>query len=266
MISEIVITNYKSILYQRFTLARINVFFGRSGCGKTNLLEAVGMAAAAHDGDSDTGGLLKRGIRVTKPSLTFHASIGKEKKKEIEIAWCERNGSKKAKLVCESRDDQVAAWKDISWYDPAYIARVNDLIDYISNGSFDERYPFADKTKNMVLNAAFRGSRNFRDYQIFNALTEDQIVELLMDSTPPAFFAMDNIETLLTPEICSNVINNITPLAARQNKQVLITTSQPAIIRGMNLDDPLLKLFLMERREDGQTTLKEITDIPLIFQ
>ena len=264
MISEIAITNYKSILYQKFSLARVNVFFGRSGSGKTNLLEAVGMAAAAHDDDSNSGGLLKRGIRVTKPSLTFHASNGKEQREEIEIAWCERNSSKKAKLVCENPDEMSVSWKDISWYEPAYIARVNDLISFISNGSIEDRYPFPDQTKNRVLNAAFRGSRNFRDYLIFHALTEGQIQELLMSSAPPAIFAIDNIETLLTPEMCSNAINDISHLAAKNNKQVLITTSQPAIIRGMNLDDPVQKLFLLERTDDGQTIVEELMDKKLV--
>jgi len=263
MISEIAITNYKSILYQKFALARVNVFFGRSGSGKTNLLESVGMAAAAHDDALDTGDLLKRGVRVTKPSLMFHAADGKEQSREIEINWCERNSTKKAKLVCE-KPDSMDSWKDISCLEPAYIARVNDLISFISNGSFDDLYPFADQTKNMVLNAAFRGSRNFRDYLIYHAITEPDIQELLMSNGSPAFFAIDDIDTLLTPDMCSNVISAITTTAAKQNKQVLITTSQPAIIHGMNLDDPILKLFLLERIEDGQTTVKEMADKTLI--
>jgi len=264
MISDISITNYKSLRYQKFAVARVNVFFGGDGSGKTNLLEAVGMAAAAHDDASDVANLLKRGVRCVEPRMMFHAPDGKAEAEEIEIIWHERNSSKKAKLVCENPEDPGASWKDISWYEPAYIAKVNELISFISNGSIEDQYPFADQTKNTVLNAAFRGSRNFRDYVIFNALTENKILELFADNTPPAFFAIDNIETLLAPDNFSSVINAISPMAEKHNKQVLITTNQPAIIRGMNLNDPVLKLFLLERTEEGQTIVKELTDKTLI--
>jgi len=82
----------------------------------------------------------------------------------------------------------------------------------------------------------------------------------LTDNAPPAFFAIDNIETLLTPDICSSVINDISPMAEKHNKQVLITTSQPSIIHGMNPDDTALKLFLLERTDEGQTIVKEVTN------
>jgi AAA15 family ATPase/GTPase len=47
MIRELTIKNYKSILDHTMELGRINVFIGENGCGKTNILEALAMAAAA---------------------------------------------------------------------------------------------------------------------------------------------------------------------------------------------------------------------------
>jgi AAA15 family ATPase/GTPase len=47
MIRELTIKNYKSILDHTIELGRINVFIGENGCGKTNILEAVAMGAAA---------------------------------------------------------------------------------------------------------------------------------------------------------------------------------------------------------------------------
>ena len=168
MIKEISISNYKSILYQKFSLARVNVFVGASGSGKTNILEAIGMAAAAHDDSLNTDSLANRGVNVTNPSLMFHSSGGKDHGKEIEVAWSEKQSTKKATLVCDNPDSMDASWKDVSWFKPDYVEKMNNLIRFIGDGSDKDTYPFADESKNAVLNAAFRGSRTFRDYLIFH--------------------------------------------------------------------------------------------------
>ena len=322
MINEISIFNYKSVVSQRFSLARVNVFVGRSGSGKTNILEAIALAAAAHDNTLDTGSLQSRGIRVEKPSLMIHSSGNYGK--EIEIEWCERQSTRKAKLTCDHLDDIHASWKDISWIDPAYVEKMNGLIQFIGDGMDAEQYPFDDETKNAVLNAAFRGSRNFRDYviyhlnidalregtsksptyplgisgeglqQVLSTFDEEQLQELndrchgkyvpenmtgnidaevlcqffyialLICRQAPAFFAIDQIETMLAPASCGDLLTTITQLAVKNNKQVLITTSQPAIVHGMNLADPEQKLFLVKQAEEGQTIVKELTDKILI--
>ena len=174
MIDEVSISNYKSVLNQRFCLGRVNIFVGKTGSGKTNILEALGIAAAAHDDALNADNLLKRGIQPVKPSMMIHSAARLDAKSNvIEIAWYERNSWKKAKLQCDNLDDANAFWKDISWYEPTYIEKINNLIQYIGDGTIEGRYPFADESKNAVLNAAFRGSRNFRDYRIFDANAND---------------------------------------------------------------------------------------------
>ena len=64
MIREFGVKNYKSILDNTVELGRFNVFIGENGCGKTNLLEAMAMAAGAVTGKLDTEELYSRGIRV----------------------------------------------------------------------------------------------------------------------------------------------------------------------------------------------------------
>lgn len=61
------IQNFKSIEDLELDLGRVNLFIGENGCGKTSILEAVGMAAAAFSGDLGAGGLKDRGIRVADP-------------------------------------------------------------------------------------------------------------------------------------------------------------------------------------------------------
>jgi len=253
MIIEVIISNYKSILEQRFLLGRVNVFVGRNGSGKTNILEAIGIAAAAHDDKLDADNLLKRGIRATEPSLTFHSSA---QSKEIEIEWYEKKSWKKAKLIC----DDNASWKDISWYDPKYIDKINNLINFIGDGTIEGEYPFDDESKNTTINAAFRASRNFRDYVIYNNSTDD-LLPLLTDRNNPTIFALDNIEALVESELFKEeLMQTITQLAAKHNKQVFITTRNPSIVNGLNLEDPEQKLFSVKMTDDGQTVVETLND------
>jgi energy-coupling factor transporter ATP-binding protein EcfA2 len=69
MIRELTIKNYKSILDHTIELGRINVFIGENGCGKTNILEALAMAAAALTDKLSVEELWNRGMRVAKPSI-----------------------------------------------------------------------------------------------------------------------------------------------------------------------------------------------------
>jgi len=259
MISEVSIFNYKSILEQRFSLGRVNVFIGQSGSGKTNILEAIGMAAAAHDEALDADSLLKRGIRATEPLLTFHSSA-QHKKDEIEIAWQEKNSWKKAKLICVDN----ALWKDISWYEPEYVEKINNIIKFIGDGTIEGKYPFDDESKNNTLNAAFRGSRNFRDYVIYNNYAGD-LLSIFTDKNTPPIFAIDDIETLVESELFKQeLMQTVIRLSAKQHKQVFVTTCNTSIVNGLNLKDTEQKLFSVKLTENGQTIVEKMTDKTLI--
>ncbi len=67
MIRRIHIHNFKSIDALDIELGRVNVLIGENGCGKSNFLEAVGMAAAAVNNKLDAPSLKARAIRVTDP-------------------------------------------------------------------------------------------------------------------------------------------------------------------------------------------------------
>jgi predicted ATPase len=69
VISEIQISNYKSIEDETLSLGRVNVFIGENGGGKSNLLEAIALAGAAQSGKLDNEFLASRGIRVSPPKL-----------------------------------------------------------------------------------------------------------------------------------------------------------------------------------------------------
>lgn len=80
MIRELTIKNYRSILDHTIELGRINVFIGENGCGKTNILEAVAMAAVALTNKLSVEELFNRGIRVAKPAIPLSSFAGADAK------------------------------------------------------------------------------------------------------------------------------------------------------------------------------------------
>ncbi len=70
MIHLIKIERFKSLLsLTDLELGQVNVFIGANGCGKTALLEAVGMLAAAAAGSVSEKDLSARGVRLGTPDL-----------------------------------------------------------------------------------------------------------------------------------------------------------------------------------------------------
>ncbi len=71
MISEIQIENFKSIAKLSLKPGSVTVLIGENGSGKSNILEAIGFAAAATAGKLDDEFLFNRGIRVAEEEWTF---------------------------------------------------------------------------------------------------------------------------------------------------------------------------------------------------
>ena len=81
---------------------------------------------------------------------------------------------------------------------------------------------------------------------------------LFISKKTPSFFAIDNIENGLNPRLCRFLMKKITELAVKNNKQVLITTHNPAVLDGLNLNDPTQKLYVVSRNDEGKTQAKHI--------
>lgn len=81
---------------------------------------------------------------------------------------------------------------------------------------------------------------------------------LLVGAETPQFFAIDNIDTSLNPKLCTRLMKEIADLAKKYDKQVILTTHNPAILDGLNLDDDEQRLFVVRRNKLGQTTVKRV--------
>ncbi|MCP4135935.1 MAG: AAA family ATPase [bacterium] len=117
MLNSVKIKNYKSIHDMNLELGNINVFIGENGCGKSNILEALGMASAAYADDLSVESLSNKGIRVTKPRLTTNSFLGSKASNKIAIdLQFDIEGQifdYTSTLIPEEMEDIYSVWKNI---------------------------------------------------------------------------------------------------------------------------------------------------------
>lgn len=83
-------------------------------------------------------------------------------------------------------------------------------------------------------------------------------LSVLISKRTPKFFAIDNIESCLNPHLCRHLMMEICQLAKETDKQLMITTHNPAILDGLNLFDDEVRLFEVKRNEKGHTVTRRI--------
>ena len=86
-------------------------------------------------------------------------------------------------------------------------------------------------------------------------------ISLMISKETPAFFAIDNIEASLHPLLCEELIKILVELSKVHNKQVVLTTHNPFILDGLDLNDPEQKLFVVRRNGDGETIADAIKPV-----
>ena len=85
---------------------------------------------------------------------------------------------------------------------------------------------------------------------------------LFISDETPNFFAVDNIDTALNPKLGAKTIEILANLAKNNDKQAILTTHNPAILDGLNLNDDNQRLFVVYRNADGHTKVKRIFKKP----
>jgi len=79
---------------------------------------------------------------------------------------------------------------------------------------------------------------------------------LFLSPHTPKFFAIDNIDNALNPKLCAKLIQEIVKIA--NDKQVLLTTHNPAVLDGLDLEDDQQRLFTVYRNVYGETTARRV--------
>lgn len=83
-------------------------------------------------------------------------------------------------------------------------------------------------------------------------------ITLFLSKYTPDFFAIDNIDNSLNPKLCIKLIQTLTDLSKESNKQVIVSTHNPAVLDGLNLADDEQRLFVVYRNIHGHTTIKRV--------
>lgn len=155
MISKLEIHNYKSLNELTLEVGRFNVLIGENGCGKSNLLEAIALAAAAESDKLDNEFLASRGIRVTEPKLMRSAFDNEHVSIPIKIILSFHNVVIDQIYRFDNDNQPYSQWDDKSVQiskiarlrqttssKPEYIHIENALLDIAARGFFD-----GDETK-----------------------------------------------------------------------------------------------------------------------
>lgn len=103
-IKSINIKNYKSIVDTTIQLGGFNVFIGANGCGKSNILEAIALGAAASDNKVHFEYFANRGIRITDPYLMF-PRFSKDKIDKIIISLIDSMGKSSSYYILSDDND-----------------------------------------------------------------------------------------------------------------------------------------------------------------
>jgi predicted ATPase len=83
-------------------------------------------------------------------------------------------------------------------------------------------------------------------------------ITLLISPETPAFFSIDNVDNSLNPKLCIALLQQITKLATEYNKQVILTTHNPAVLDGLDLRDDEQRLIVVDRNKHGHTRVRRV--------
>ncbi|HEX5749850.1 MAG TPA: AAA family ATPase [Archangium sp.] len=82
---------------------------------------------------------------------------------------------------------------------------------------------------------------------------------LFISPDTPRFFAIDNVDASFNPKLCATLIQELTGLAKKYEKQVILTTHNPAVLDGIDLTDDEQRLFVIARNKDGHTKARRVS-------
>jgi len=90
-------------------------------------------------------------------------------------------------------------------------------------------------------------------YVIFSAL-------LCLLPEAPKLLAIDNLDQALNPRLLSKLISRLSGWMKSNglDRQILFTAQNPAVLDGLDLTDPEIRLFAVERDSNGLTCIKQI--------
>jgi len=385
MITEIKIENFKSLHDLTLDVGRFNILIGENGSGKSNILEAITLAAAAEANKLDNEFLSSRGIRVTDPHFMRSAFSDDSKTLPIKITVSDIAENISNEYLLTNDNKAYSKWTlDKTIYDigtntapiSKNIPKVNETIEELENiialantnilnttSINNEQIQVAlaeikitkEKAEKLLsyykkLEPIFLNWNSLNDFVIYSpentalrnfykegqieplgvngegllkllkiidgsdepenlskvdeihealklfdwyqaikipndlSESEDKVkitdkylqetfdqrstnegflfvlfyIALMVSDDTPKIFAIDNIDASLNPKLCSKLITELIRLAKKYDKQVFVTTHNPAILDGIDLGDDEQRLLVVSRNKQGHTRYKRI--------
>jgi energy-coupling factor transporter ATP-binding protein EcfA2 len=83
-------------------------------------------------------------------------------------------------------------------------------------------------------------------------------ITLFISPDTPAFFSIDNIDCSLNPKLCIALLQQLAKLATEYDKQVILTTHNPAVLDGLDLKDNEQRLLVVDRNKAGHTRVSRV--------
>lgn len=81
---------------------------------------------------------------------------------------------------------------------------------------------------------------------------------LSLSPDAPTFFAIDDIGASLDPRTCAQLMSDVVELAEQRDRQVIVTTYNPAVLDGLDLGDDEQRLVVVSRSPAGATRVRRV--------
>lgn len=87
---------------------------------------------------------------------------------------------------------------------------------------------------------------------------------LCLSPSSPSLLAIDNLDSALNPRLVTRLVERLSPwmLRADADRQLLFTAHNPAVLDGLDLSDPEVRLFAVERNSSGHTVVRRVEISP----
>ncbi|MDO3408330.1 AAA family ATPase [Saccharibacillus sp. CPCC 101409] len=84
------------------------------------------------------------------------------------------------------------------------------------------------------------------------------MLTLALHSKTPKMFAIDNFDQALNPRLARTLTRIFCEQVIENNKMCFITTHNPLVLDGLNLNDNRIRLFTVDRDIDGHTQIERV--------
>jgi predicted ATPase len=83
---------------------------------------------------------------------------------------------------------------------------------------------------------------------------------LCLSPGSPTLFAIDSLDQCLNPRLAARLAGRLSAWlkGANPSRQMLFTAQNPAVLDGLDLSDPEVRLFAVERNSEGHTMIRRI--------